>query len=60
MQTEENDLQGDSDMQYRCFGNIYIIRMDRWEEVISSLTDLYNTEHIAGDIVRHYLQRICR
>ena len=34
-------------MQYRCFGNTYIIRMDRGEEVISSLTDLCNTEHIS-------------
>ena len=34
-------------MQYREFGNTYVIRMDRGEEIISALTDLCNKEHIS-------------
>ncbi len=33
-------------MEYRTFGNTYIIRMDRGEEVILSLTKLCDAEHI--------------
>ena len=33
-------------MQYRNFGNTYVIRMDRGEEIISTLTALCNDEHI--------------
>ena len=33
-------------MQYRNFGNTYIIRIDRGEEIISALTALCKAEHI--------------
>mgnify|MGYP003372307886 CR=1 FL=1 len=33
-------------MQYRNFGNTYVIRMDRGEEISSTLTALCNDEHI--------------
>ena len=33
-------------MQYRNFGDSYVIRMDRGEEIISSLTEFCNAEHI--------------
>ena len=33
-------------MEYRRFGNTYVVRMDRGEEILSQLTDLCRTEDI--------------
>ncbi len=33
-------------MQYRLFGDTYVIRLDRGEEILASLTDFCKTEHV--------------
>ena len=38
-------------MDYRKFGNTYVIRMDRGEEIVRTLTDFCKKENVPGSIL---------